>query len=63
MPLDFLKKTAELVGSGFKKALESFGILALFAFVIVVAYFGIDVATYAMYEGIEVLEAILALVP
>ena len=63
MPLNFLKKAAEAIGEGLKKALEAFGTLALYALAIVIAYVGIDVAVYAIREGLGVLEAILALIP
>jgi len=63
MPLDFLKKILVDIGGAFKKALESFGYLALFLFGIVVAYIGIDAALYVFSKGIEGLQMIIDLIP
>ena len=63
MSLDFLKKASDVIGDGFKKALEAFAVLAVAALVIVISYYGIDLAVYVFKAGIGALETILALVP
>ena len=63
MSLDLLKKLGETLGKGFEKALEAFAVLAIAALVIVIAYYGVDVAVYVFEAGIGALETILALIP